>query len=67
MAEESNLSEANEPASEDEEIEEIEEYASPQIDDRGSLNEVTQGASRSGKLDAVLPATSTHFGGGLFS
>jgi hypothetical protein len=60
-----NQSAANESASEGEEIE---EYVPPAIEDRGSLNEVTQGGSRSGNLDANYQAgTPSGWGGGLFS
>jgi hypothetical protein len=62
MAEQSNFSAATEPASEGEEIE---EYVSPQIEDKGSLNEVTQGTSISAKSDSVLPTAISH--SGIFS
>jgi hypothetical protein len=66
MAGKLNQSAANESASEGEEIE---EYVPPEIEDRGSLNEVTQGGTRSGNLDANYNqgGDSQGWGGGLFS
>ena len=44
------------------------EYVPPEIEERGELNEVTQGGSSTGSLDASYPqGTSSSFDGGLFS
>ena len=43
-------------------------YEPPELRIRGTLNELTQGGSQAGNLDASYPVgTSSTYGGGLFS